>query len=81
MALTETPGVPETSVHVIENYIRECFHDHELEAKYAPEQTNLNNEDHIAQLLAKKKVIDTELESLQSDNICPDCGEVKKNET
>ena len=26
LALTETPGVPETSVTVIENYIRECNH-------------------------------------------------------
>ena len=31
LALTETPGVPETSVKVIENYIKECNH-HELEA-------------------------------------------------
>ena len=38
LALTETPGVPETSVVVIENYIRECQIDHELEAKYAPHQ-------------------------------------------
>ena len=26
LALTETPGVPETTVRVIENYIRECNH-------------------------------------------------------
>ena len=32
LALTETPGVPETSVKVIEKYIRECNH-HELEAE------------------------------------------------
>jgi len=32
LALTETPGVPETSVKVIENYIRECSgHDHKHE--------------------------------------------------
>ena len=31
LALTETPGVPETSVKVIEKYIKECNH-HELEA-------------------------------------------------
>ena len=31
LALTETPGVPETSVKVIEKYIEECNH-HELEA-------------------------------------------------
>lgn len=52
LALTETPGVPETSVHVIENYIRECFHDHQLEDKYAPNQTNLKNEQHIEQIVA-----------------------------
>lgn len=51
LALTETPGVPETSVHVIENYITECFHDHKLEAKYAPDQTNLQNEQHIDELI------------------------------
>jgi hypothetical protein len=36
LALTETPGVPETSVHVIENYIRECSHhnEHERGADY-----------------------------------------------
>lgn len=52
LALTETPGVPETSVHVIESYIKECFHDHKLEAKYAPDQTNLQNEKHIEQIVA-----------------------------
>ena len=31
LALTETPGVPETSVKVIEKYIKECNH-HALEA-------------------------------------------------
>lgn len=31
LALTETPGVPETTVKVIEKYIAECNH-HELEA-------------------------------------------------
>lgn len=51
LALTETPGVPETSVHVIESYIKECFHDHKLEAKYAPDQTNLQNEDHINKIM------------------------------
>lgn len=51
LALTETPGIPETSVHVIENYIRECFHDTKLEKKYAPNQTNLQNEQHIHDIL------------------------------
>ncbi len=34
LALTETPGVPETSVTVIEHYIKECEIDKELELKY-----------------------------------------------
>jgi len=36
LALTETPGVPETSVKVIENYLKECEKDRELEKKYIP---------------------------------------------
>ena len=55
LALTETPGIPETSVSVIEAYIKECFHDTELEQKYAPEQTNLQNEKHIHDLLHSKE--------------------------
>ncbi len=31
LALTETPGVPETTVKVIEAYIKECNHHHPLE--------------------------------------------------
>jgi len=34
LALTETPGVPETSVRVIEHYLKECKIDKELEKKY-----------------------------------------------
>jgi len=34
LALTETPGVPETTVRVIEHYINECATDKELEKKY-----------------------------------------------
>ena len=34
LALTETPGVPETSVTVIERYLKECAIDKELEKKY-----------------------------------------------
>ena len=40
LALTETPGVPETSVTVIENYvkkIKECERDYELQRKYGRE--------------------------------------------
>ena len=55
LALTETPGVPETSVKVIEHYIQECKHDSDLEAKYAPDQTNLKNEQHIEDLTAQEQ--------------------------
>jgi hypothetical protein len=34
LALTETPGVPETSVNVIERYLKECEVDHDLEKHY-----------------------------------------------
>jgi len=34
LALTETPGVPETTVKVIERYVKECQVDHDLEKKY-----------------------------------------------
>lgn len=34
LALTETPGVPETSVRVIEHYIKECEIDKQLELQY-----------------------------------------------
>ena len=37
LALTETPGVPETSVKVLEHIIRECAIDKELEKKYGRE--------------------------------------------
>lgn len=72
LALTESPGVPETSVVVIEKYIKECNIDHELEKKYAPNQTNLNNEHHIEDILKR-------LDRIES-MICPHCGEVKKHE-
>ena len=71
LALTETPGIPETSVKVIEKYIKECYADHELEHKYAPNQTNLNNEHHIEDILKRLDM----LESM----ICPHCGEIKKS--
>jgi len=41
LALTETPGIPETSVQVIEHYIKqikECQIDKELEAKYGKKE-------------------------------------------
>ena len=38
LALTETPGVPETSVNVIESIIKECARDRELGKKYGKEK-------------------------------------------
>ncbi len=38
LALTETPGVPETTVQVVENYIKECSSDEQLEDKYTDEK-------------------------------------------
>ena len=46
LALTETPGVPETSVKVIENYIRECNH-HELEANAVAKVEGVSTTDFI----------------------------------
>ena len=80
LALTETPGVPETSVVVMEHYITECFHDSKLEQKYAPEQSNLNNEEHIRYLLAQKKDVEEALKEYEGQ-YCEDCGELKKNDS
>lgn len=45
LALTSTPGVPETTVKVIESYIKECEADKELEKKYG-----LKKEDNLEKL-------------------------------
>jgi len=65
LALTETPGIPETSVGLLESYLKE--HSADLEKKYVPEQTNLNNEDHIQKLI-------NHIVELKEMIICPDCG-------
>jgi hypothetical protein len=70
LALTETPGVPETSVNVIESMIKECFHDHELEDKYAPNQTNLKNEQHIEDLLHDSHMLANETGNPSADDQC-----------
>jgi|TARA_R110002110_G_scaffold10108_8_gene49577 hypothetical protein len=46
LALTETPGVPETSVKVIENYIKECNH-HALEADTVAKVEGVSTTDFI----------------------------------
>jgi len=48
LALTETPGVPETSVNVIESIIRECSRDKELEKKYTEQGRGEPNDDCVA---------------------------------
>jgi len=53
LALTETPGVPETSVKVIEHYLKECAIDKELEKKYSKEQTGVPNDDCVSRWVSK----------------------------
>ena len=71
LALTETPGVPETSLKVIENYIKECNH-HDNPHEQGKDYTNYHKvEDKLEKLLAH-----LDLEE------CGDCGEYhskKKN--
>ena len=62
LALTETPGVPETTVRVIENYIKECNH-HDPHEK-GTDYTKMNKT--IKQILSH-----LELESCE-------CGDLKK---
>jgi len=72
LALTETPGVPETSVKVIENYIRECNH-HELEANAVAKVEGVSTTDFIN---FKNQIMD----HLHVE-VCEDCGKLhsKKN--
>lgn len=75
LALTETPGVTVTSVKVLESFLKE--HSSDLEKKYAPNQTNLKNEDHIEKLLQLAKEVSKQLEAYNKEHKCPDCGEFK----
>ena len=72
LALTETPGVPETSVKVIENYIKECNH-HELEADTVAKVEGVKTTDFIN---FKNQIMD----HLHVEE-CGDCGKLhpKKN--
>ena len=72
LALTETPGVPETSVKVIENYIKECNH-HELEANAVANVKGVSTTDFIN---FKNQIMD----HLHVE-VCDDCGKLhsKKN--
>ena len=71
LALTETPGVPETTVKVIENYIRECAHHdkHPLESKtdFTKDFTNFKAEYDIIAKQMKGVMDHLELE------MCKDC--------
>ncbi len=84
LALTETPGVPETTVNVIERYIKECEVDHQLEKHvdgdkcskadiilHRCDPTEHNEGRHLEDLIKRMD----RFESL----FCPHCGEVKKN--
>jgi len=72
LALTETPGVPETSVKVIENYITECNH-HQLEADAVANVKGVSTTDFIN---FKNQIMD----HLHVE-VCEDCGKLhaKKN--
>lgn len=72
LALTETPGVPETSVKVIEKYIEECNH-HELEADTVAKVEGVKTTDFIN---FKNQIMD----HLHVEE-CGDCGKLhpKKN--
>lgn len=72
LALTETPGVPETSVKVIEKYIEECNH-HELEANAVANVKGVSTTDFIN---FKNQIMD----HLHVE-VCADCGKLhaKKN--
>ena len=72
LALTETPGVPETSVKVIEKYIEECNH-YELEADTVAKVEGVKTTDFIN---FKNQIMD----HLHVEE-CGDCGKLhpKKN--
>ena len=67
LALTETPGVPETSVKVIEKYIEECNH-HELEANAVANVKGVSTTDFIN---FKNQIMD----HLHVE-VCDDCGKL-----
>lgn len=68
MALTETPGIPETTVKVIEHYIKECTADLDLESKYVPEQKNLLNEKHLQDLLEGDNCVSNKIQKIAQDH-------------
>ena len=92
LALTETPGVPETSVKVIERYLKECEVDHELERKYAKHKKEGGDKCDPTDIILNKcepypdgnfpeahqKHIEKLVDIALAERICPHCGELKK---
>ena len=66
LALTETPGVPETSVQVIDNYIRECQHELNTGLDY----TNIHDVEKKVNEILKNLILEE----------CNECGEYKPKE-
>ncbi len=83
LALTETPGVPETSVQVIEKYIKECETDEQLEKAVGkegacnPTDIILNKCDPHEHIHIHSKTYKEAVEELK-ELFCPNCGEIKK---
>lgn len=74
LALTETPGVPETSVRVIENYIRECNHQH-----YDKYTKGADYTEDFTRAVKTIDRVDTQMAKvLKHLNVeeCADCGEL-----
>lgn len=78
LALTETPGVPETSVHVIENYIKECSHHHEHEKGKQYVADSKANEVNTHGEFAKKYEKLLNHFGLEE---CEDCGELHQKKS
>jgi len=75
LALTETPGVPETTVNVMEKYIEECSH-HELEHE-AAKKAGIEHTDFINDFSNFKQKIYDHLGVEE----CNDCGKLHEKKT
>ena len=80
LALTETPGVPETSVQVIENYIRECAHHNEHER--GPDYTDFHKLENKINALLKHLSLEEcdECGELQQIEGCADCHDMQADD-
>ncbi len=82
LALTETPGVPETTVRVIENYIKECEVDHQLEKHVATDKCSkvdiilhrCDIHDHQKETIHQ---LVNQFVKMREELTCPDCGKIK----